>query len=237
MKSLSLVCGLLACLLSATAVAAEVLPVAPFKNLAAGKKQTVIVYGTSLTAGGAWAPAMKSWFEEKYPGLVTFINSGGGGKNSGWGKEQLQAKVLKHQPDLVFIEFSYNDAHSGSKLTVENGAENLDFIVTSIRRERPECAIVLQTMNVPWDATEKRSAGNRPQLEAYNDNYRQYAKKAGLPLVDHYQSWKAILDTDPDKYFRWLPDGSHPTKEASLAVTWVGLKDLLERTRTAAATP
>src|SRR5690349_11253996 len=79
-------------------------PATPFRSLAAGKKQTVVVYGTSLTHGGAWANATKQWFDQTYPGQVTFINSGGPGQNSDWGLANLKAKVLDHHPDLVFVE-------------------------------------------------------------------------------------------------------------------------------------
>lgn len=214
------------------AKAAEPLHVAVFRNLNAGKKQTVVVYGTSLTAGGAWAGAMKKWFDEQYPGLVKFVNSGGPGQNSDWGKANLKTKVLAHQPDLVLVEFSYNDAHAKFKMPVERGAQNLEAIAQAIREQNAGTAIVLQIMNVPWDAPgDKRPASNRPQLEAYNDNYRRYAKEHGLPLLDHHPAYQRVLEKEPEKYHRWLPDGSHPTAEASLALTWPTIRDFLETTR------
>ncbi len=218
-----------------TASAAENLPVTVFRNLESGKKQTVIVYGTSLTAGGAWAGAIKKWFNEQYPGLVTFVNSGGPGQNSDWGKANVKAKVADHRPDLVFLEFSYNDAHVKFKMTVERGAENLDAIVKVIRGQNAQCDIVLQTMNAPWDAPgDKLPGSNRPKLEAFNDNYRRYAKEHSFPLLDHYPAYKRLLDAEPEKYHRWLPDGSHPTPEASLATTWPPIRELLEKSRAAA---
>jgi acyl-CoA thioesterase I len=208
----------------------EPLPIQLFKNLQNDKKQTVVVYGTSLTHGGAWAKEMKSWFDEQYPGLVTFINSGGPGQNSDWGLAQLKTKVLDHQPDYVLIEFSYNDAHEKFKLPVERGAKNLAAMVAAIHKARPHAEIILQTMNVPWDPpNSKFPAKSRPHLEAYNDNYRAFAKEHRLPLVDHYVAWKKLLETEPAKYHKQLPDGSHPNAEASLAITWKGIRTLLEQ--------
>ena len=147
----------------------------------------------------------------------------------------MKAKVADHRPDLVLIEFSYNDAHEKFKMPVERGAANLESIVKAVRESNPETAIVLQIMNVPWDAPgDKRPASNRPNLETYNDNYRRYAKEHGLPLLDHYPAYKRVLDAEPEKYRRWLPDGSHPTREASLAITWPTIRDFLEKSRTAA---
>ena len=220
-----------------TSQAADNLPAAIFRNLEAGRKQTVIVYGTSLTAGGAWAGAVKKWFNEQYPGLVNFINSGGPGQNSDWGKANVKAKVADHHPDLVLVEFSYNDAHEKFKMPVERGAENLDAIIKAIRASNRDAAIVLQIMNAPWDAPgDKRPGSSRPKLEAYNDNYRRYAKEQGLPLLDHYPAYKRLLDAEPEKYHRWLPDGSHPTAEASLAITWPPIREFLEKAQTAAKT-
>jgi lysophospholipase L1-like esterase len=213
------------------------LPLEIFKNLEAGKKQTVVVYGTSLTHGGAWTKALHDWFEKQYPQQVKFINSGGPGQNSDWGRAQLANKVLAHHPDLVILEFSYNDAHAKFKLSVERAAENLAAMVKALREQNPQMSIILQTMNVPWDAPGDRlPAANRPELQAYNDNYRTLAKEESLPFVDHYLAWKVLFDQDPRKYRRWLPDGSHPSAEASVAVTWKGLRTMLEQAQATAKT-
>jgi lysophospholipase L1-like esterase len=225
---------LLLCLLAAAA-AGEVLPTTCFANLAAGKAQTVVLYGTSLTAGGEWAVATKAWFAERFPGKATVINSAGPGQNSQWGLANLEERVLAHQPDLVLIEFSYNDAHEKFKLTVAQAAANLDAIVRGIRAKRPACDLVLQVMNANWDApNDKRAMSSRPQLAAFNDNYRAYAKANALPLIDHFPAWQALKERDPELFQRYLPDGTHPTKEASLAVTWPAVKGLLERAAQAA---
>lgn len=216
-----------------SAAAAE--PPKVFQQLNAGQKQTVIVYGTSLTEGGAWASATKQWFDQKYPGLVTFVNSGGSGQNSDWGVKNLQGKILAHKPDLVFIEFSYNDAHEKFKMTVEHGAENLAKIVKSIQEQNPNVTVVLQVMNVPYDAPNgNRSASSRPQLPAFNDNYRKYAQANNLPLLDHSIAWQKLKETDEAKYHQWTPDGTHPSKEGSLAVTFPTIKEWLEKSQAAA---
>lgn len=201
-----------------------------FKKLQAGEKQTVVAYGTSLTAGGAWVASMKQWFEEKYPGQVTVVNSGGPGQNSDWGAANVQGKVVANNPNLVIIEFSYNDAHQKFKLTPEHCKGNLEKILSAITSKDPTTAIVLQTMNVPWDpAGGKDPAANRPELETYNDNYRNAAKAHGFPLVDNYPVWLKIKETDPKRYEAILPDGSHPNKAASEEVTWANVKAVLEK--------
>jgi predicted GH43/DUF377 family glycosyl hydrolase len=45
-------------------------PVRFIENLAAGKSQTIVTMGTSLTKGGNWVPQMKDLLEQKYPNLA-----------------------------------------------------------------------------------------------------------------------------------------------------------------------
>lgn len=209
--------------------------VAVMRRLDAGQRQTVVVYGTSLTHGGAWAEATRDWFEQRYPGQVTFVNSGGPGRNSDWGVEHLGPRVLQHAPDLVFVEFSYNDAHVKFKMPVDRGAANLSTIVERIGAANPQAAIVLQTMTSPWDATaDNPPATSRPQLDAFNDNYRRFAETHHVPLLDHDRAWSRLRDTDRDRYEAYLPDGSHPTREGSLAITWPAVRELLESARSRA---
>jgi hypothetical protein len=56
-----------------------VLPITIFTHLRAGQAQTVVTYGTSLTANGPWVTKLAPWFAARYPGLVTVVNSGGSG--------------------------------------------------------------------------------------------------------------------------------------------------------------
>ena len=220
---------------AATARGEDVLPVKVFSNLRAGQKQTVVVYGTSLTAGGAWAVAMKEWFEAQFPGQVSFYNAAGPGQNSDWGLLHLQERVLSHLPDLVVVEFSYNDAHEKFKMPVSRGAANLGKIVDAIKASRPDCDIALQVMNVGWDAPNgKLSQSARPELSAFNENYRTYAAAKGLPFIDHFSVWLKLKESDQPRYQRFVPDGTHPSKEGSLAVTWPTIKALLERADAAA---
>jgi lysophospholipase L1-like esterase len=201
-----------------------------FQNLRAGRQQCVVLYGTSLTVEGAWATALKQWFDEKYPGQVKLINSAGSGQNSDWGLQNLPSKVLAHHPDLVFIEFSYNDAHEKFHMPVKRGAENLGKMVAAIRAQDPAALIVLQVMNVGWDAPNgNRSFSVRPQLRQFNDNYRAFAKEHDLTLLDHYPNWLDLKEHQPQKFHDYVPDGTHPGKAGSLAVTWPVIKAWLEQ--------
>jgi lysophospholipase L1-like esterase len=228
---------LLPLLLSVTAAEGAPLPVNVFKNLQSGKNQTVVIYGTSLSINGAWAKAVHEYFDKEFPGQVTFANAAQAGMHSNWGVENLQKRVLDRQPNLVFIEFSANDAATKHNISPEKSEANLDQMVKALRQQNPQVDIIVQTMNPAWDSptnTAKKYGTDRPELESYYDVYRSYAHKNQLPLADHYPNWAKIRKDDPQRYEKDVADGIHPQSEPSLAVTWPTIHELLEKARTEA---
>ena len=151
-------------------------------NLEAGKKQTVVAYGTSLTAGGAWVGQFSNEMNRRYPGMVSVINSGQSSMWSTWGVENLQERVIKKQPDAVFIEFSINDAFSGRKTSVPQARSNLVTMVDRILATNKTCEIILMVMN----PTTGGALAWRPQLDAHNQMYRDVAAQRRVMLIDHW---------------------------------------------------
>lgn len=241
MRIRSLVLTFLACLVAGPLCAAEDatgerLPLDVFRNLHAGKTQAVVTYGTSLTHTAEWPKALNAYFDHHFPGLVTFSNSASSGKQSNWGVANLQKRVLRKKPDLVFIEFSMNDAATKHGISTEQALANLDTMVQELRAQNPNIDIVLMTMNPAWNSpTEPKDGGSataRPDLHHYYDGYRGYARDHGLPLIDHAVAWSRLRQADEEQFRQWAPDGTHPIPEASLAVTWPAIEELLERART-----
>ncbi len=174
------------------------------------------------------------WFQAEFPDQVRLINSGGSGQNSRWGVEQVAEKVVAHAPDLVLIEFSYNDAHVKFAMSVEESVANLRTMVDAILAAKPGTAILVQTMNAPWDAPAKPNEKDRAGLAEYNRAWLEFAAERGLGVVAHYPVWQALKEKDFARYQKLVPDGSHPTPEASAEVTWAGLRAGLEAARIAA---
>jgi acyl-CoA thioesterase I len=178
-------------------------------RLEAGKPQTVVTYGTSLTAGGAWVNQLRDALKAKYPGLATVTNSGQGGMWSKWGVDNLEARVIQKKPDTVFIEFAINDAFLEYKTSVEDAQGNLTRMIDRLLQAKPETEIILMTMNPPIGVHLER----RPRIEDYYAMYREVAKARKLRLIDHHVAWKRILDTDKDLFNKLVPDGIHPGPE------------------------
>jgi lysophospholipase L1-like esterase len=206
-------------------------------NLQAGRAQKIVVYGTSLTEGGRWPDDLSVWLNELHPGQVTLINSGLSGKASNTALANLETKVIAHAPDVVFIEFTVNDAFTAYTqadldlgITPEKSQDNLNRMIDAILKAKPGTEIILQTMNPAWDAPNgNKSSSKRPDLAAYYEGYRKIAAARHLLLIDHYANWNRLLTTDPASFQSYVPDGVHPTPVASTAVTFAEIKKVLTK--------
>lgn len=207
-------------------------------NLESGKHQTIVAYGTSLTAGGQWVSDLRGWLAAAYPGLTTVINSGQGSKASNTGVQTLNSLVLNKNPDTVIIEFSMNDASTNytsadvdgnPPITLARSRSNLETMISRIKAQNPLAEVILMTMNIPWNSPNGSgiSATVRPDLLDYYQVYRDVAAEQNLLLVDNYQTWKTIYDTNLTTYRGYVPDGVHPTASAATLVTFNNLKTAL----------
>ena len=190
--------------------------------LAAGKRQRIVVYGTSLTANSAWPDDLQETLRKSYRGKAKVVNAASGGKDSRWGLANLSQRVIRQRPDVVFIDFTINDALAESRLSVAESMANLTAMITQIRHDRPNCDLVVMIMNPPTgDALEKRSA-----IAAYAAGYRRVAKNLSCRMIDFSPTWNDLIRHHPDHWKAYTPDGLHPNK---LAAREVILPFLLEK--------
>ena len=184
------------------------------KNLAAGKHQVLVTYGTSLTAGDggrAWVNAVNDSLNKKYNNNLTTVNAAKSAMWSGWGIQNLEDSVINKKPDAVLIEFSMNDAFLNYKTSPQLAKLNLNYMIDRIKLYNPQCEVILQVMNIPINT----HADARPNILAYYQVYRQVAAEKKLLLIDHYPHWKKILDQGKDEYLKYVPDGIHPGIESA----------------------
>lgn len=171
-----------------------------------GRQQTIVTYGTSLTAGGAWVGDLRTELDCRFPGLARVVNGGMGAMNSDWGLSNVDERVVAAAPDAVFIEFSVNDAYLPYNPDLARCEANLRAMIQRIREARPTCEIILMVMNPMVDIHAER----RPDLERFNDVYRRAARELDLLLIDHYGAWQIVLSRSRAEFDRLVPDGAHP---------------------------
>jgi len=196
------------------------------QNLESGKRQVIVAYGTSLTAGGAWVKQLGDTLNQQYPGLATVVNSGGSGMWSKWGVEQFDTRVLEKKPDALFIEFSINDSVARFSCSVEMARSNLENMVDRALKSNPKCAIILMTMT-PGDKFPEGHPSHRKNIEAYYEMYRAVAKQRGFLLIDHYAKWQALQAKDRKLFDEYVPDSVHPTAAGCSNVVTPAILDAL----------
>jgi lysophospholipase L1-like esterase len=195
------------------------------RNLRAGKSQTVVTYGTSLTRPAEWPDQLNSWFTAEFPGQVTVVNRGIPSMSSQNANPffdalgRLDTLVLSQNPDTVFLEFAVNDALVGNNISLEQSRDNLNTMIDRILAGSPDREIILMTMNPAWDPPGGFAAATaRPNLAQYYQGYRDVAAQRGLLLIDHYRNWAALRDTNEVLFDEYIPDGVHPTPEALIEI-------------------
>jgi lysophospholipase L1-like esterase len=186
------------------------------QRLQAGEKVSIATLGTSLTGGQwRWVDVMKEWLDADWPGQVTVHNLGVGASASshppGRSGRDMVKRAAAMQPDVVFIEFTTNDAYLPYHIPVAASKTNLESMISTLRAARPDVEIILQTMNACVDKPGSGNHGSdRLQLAAYCEGYREVARARGLRLVDHYPAWLKIATEDPARFDRLVPDRIHP---------------------------
>jgi acyl-CoA thioesterase-1 len=212
----TIVCGIVICSVTANAMVTTAAPRRRqaksqlVKHLESGKPQVVVAYGTSLTSSGAWVKQLDDVLEKQFPGLATVINSGGSGKWSNWGVQNLNELVIQKKPDAVFLEFCINDSVARFNCSVRQSKANLDVMINRILKENPKCEIILMTMT-PGNKYPVGHASHRRNIGVYYDMVRFVAMKRRIGLVDHYPNWQAMQSTNRALFQKYVPDTIHPT--------------------------
>ena len=194
------------------------------------EEKTIVAFGDSTTA-------LRSTVEEVYaarlPALLAeygveanVVNSGVGGSHTGrkidnprgpqkHALDRFQEAVRDHDPDVVVIQFGWNDSwvDSGgedapSRIPVEDYAKNLTHMVETLQEDG--AAVILMTPNRPWT---KIDQWRFDRTETYVEAVRETAEATDVPLVDVWRAY-AEYDSFTDRSLDdLLLDAVHPNDD------------------------
>ena len=109
-----------------------------FGKLARGEEVRIAYLGGSITKSPGWRTMTEEWFQEQYPqAKVEGINAGLSGTGSDLGVFRLEQEVLRHDPELLFVEFAGNDGWAST----ERIQRSMEGIVRKAWRAQPELDI------------------------------------------------------------------------------------------------
>ena len=174
-----------------------------------GKKSLKIAYiGGSITEGAGaselsnrWTSRLSEEIGKCFPGIsVEEINAGIGGTESTYGLLRLKRDVLRHEPDIVFVEFSLNDEALAEELS-EKAYEGL--LRALMKDEKCPYTILIGVVG-------NRDGRTRAAL------HQKIGAHYGVKMIDLQAEMDALLgkaapgeNTERDKCF--TKDNVHPS--------------------------
>ena len=112
-----------------------------FAKASAGKPVTIAYFGGSITAHPGWRPQSFKAIQEMFPSSkMTMINASIGGTGSVVGAFRADRDLVRHNPDLVFIEFAVNDGSSAARNPQEKWRA-LEGIIRKLKKNKPDTDI------------------------------------------------------------------------------------------------
>lgn len=180
---------------------------AVMKKAEAGEPVTIAVLGGSITQGTIssgssdsevaekkmYAEIFHDWWTETFPDSdVTFINAGIGATDSYLGVHRVQKDVLDHDPDLVLIEFSVNDANTTTSKI------NYDNLIRTIEESDCSPAVLLLFMA-------------QSSLDSAQDMHSQVGFTYKLPMVSYKNVISDMMDAGTYSADQLSGDTVHPS--------------------------
>ena len=154
-----------------------------FAKLAAGAEVRIAYFGGSITAQPGWRPKTLRWFQDEYPkAKLSEINAAIGGTGSDLGAYRLGHDVLRHRPDLVFVEFATNDGGAAP----EDIHRTMEGIVRQTWKADPATDICfVYTITAPFVATLQQGKFPRAAsaMERVADHYAIPTIHLGMEVV------------------------------------------------------
>lgn len=174
-----------------------------FAKLEAGQPVRIAYLGGSITeAARGWRDLSRKWFAGQYPQAdVSQIRATISGTGAEFGACRLQNHVLRHSPDLVFVEFAVN----GAGATDQRAVESVEGIVRQVRRHDPT-AEVCMVFTVSKGMLTGLKAGRSPQVVT---NMKKVADHYGVPTIDFGPGVARLVEEG-----KLVFSGPAPTKEA-----------------------
>lgn len=189
-----------------------------FAKLQAGGEVRIAYLGGSITAAPGWRPKSLAWFQSQFPAAkLSEINAAIGGTGSDLGVFRVGQDVLRHKPDLVFVEFAVND----SGAPVEQIHRCMEGIVRQTLKADPKtdlCFVYTVSEPLLADLQQGRFPRAAAAMEAVADRYGIPSIHLGLDVARRVADGRLVFKAAKPKDFSAAPmvfseDGVHPFAE------------------------
>lgn len=164
-----------------------------YGKLAAGGELKIAYFGGSITAQPGYRVHSREHFQKAYPACqIKEINAAIGGTGSNLGALRLEHDVLRHKPDLIFVEFAVNDGGARPYAI----RKSMEGIVRHIWRDLPGTDILfvytLTVSNVK-ELQEGKMQRSASVMEDIADYYGIPSIHMGLEVVKLEAAGKLLM--------------------------------------------
>ncbi len=188
-----------------------------FAKLAAGGPVRIAYLGGSITEAWGWRDFSRDWFARQYPqAQISQIRATISGTGGEFGACRLQEHVLRHDPDLVFVEFAVN----GTGATTQRSIRSVEGIIRQVRRHDPNaevCLVFTLSSGMVKGLQEGRSPRVVTDMKTVADHYAIPTIDFGPGVVRLLKEGKLVFkgaapakDAPPQTPIVFSSDGTHP---------------------------
>lgn len=180
-----------------------------------GKAVRVAYLGGSITAARGWRVKTTAMLKQRYPKAeIHEINAAIGGTGSDLGVYRLERDVLRHKPDLLFVEFAVNDGGAPPQRIWQA----MEGIVRQTWTANPRCDICfVYTFRVNYENDLRKGICPRAASadEMLAEHYGIPSINVALPIVQWESRGKLIFKGErgkpaPKGITVFSHDGVHP---------------------------
>jgi hypothetical protein len=187
---------------------------------AAGGEISVAYFGGSITAADGWRPKSFAWLKQQFPkAQFTQINAAIGGTGSDLGVFRNQYDVLRHKPQLVFVEFAVNDG-GADPIRIH---QTIEGIVRQTWQADPTtdiCFVYTLAHNQLDDLSKGKFQRSASAMEAVADHYGIPSIHFGVEVARLVKEGKLVFKGEVKKDVSpmgppmiFSTDGVHPLSE------------------------
>ncbi len=215
--------------LGAPALAAELAPELHVRDglpnvaakLQAGEEVRVAFLGGSITAAEGWRVFVLEHLRRAYPkSKFTEIFAAVSGTGSNYGAPRLQRDVLRHRPDLLFVEFAVNDGSGSPRVEAQ-----IEGIVRQTRAVLPRTDVCLVYTVSSGGLKDLQSAGLQSTARSMENVATHYGVPSfnfGIAVAQRVQAGTLVMSApasvaadaqgnDPQGRLIFTRDNTHPT--------------------------
>lgn len=209
-----------------------------------GGEMRVGYLGGSITAAAGWRPKSLAWLQKEYPGArLAEINAAIGGTGSDLGVFRVGQDVLRHKPDLLFVEFAVNDGGAAP----ERIHMAMEGIVRQTWKADPATDICfVYTVSEPFlkDLQAGRCSRSATAMEQVADHYGIPSIHLGLEAARMVTGGALVFKADKPKDppaagapMIFSSDGVHPHPETGHELYLQAIRRSWPRLAAAATAP